>query len=167
VYVDIDPIAVAHSRSILAGNHRAAVVQADARDPGAILAAPELRALLDLGQPTAILLAGILHFVSDAEDPPGIVARLYEAVVPGSYVAISNATSESQPPEVIEAQRLSARTGSEIVLRSKEQLLEQFGKFMLIEPGLVPLPLWRPDSPSDTGEGNVASAALGGVARKA
>src|SRR6266487_1666874 len=92
VYVDIDPVAVAHSRALLTGNDRVAVLHADIRDPQKILSDPALRGLIDLSRPVAILLAGIMHFIHDEDDPPGIVARLRDAVAPGSYLAISHVT---------------------------------------------------------------------------
>jgi SAM-dependent methyltransferase len=166
VYVDIDPVAVAHSRAILAGNDQVAVLHADVREPQKILADPQLLGLLDLSEPVGILLAGIMHFIHDEDDPPGIVAQLRDAVVPGSYVVISHVTYEDQPPEVLEAQKLSARTATEIVLRSKAQILEQFRGFNLVEPGLVHLPLWRPEAPGDVDEHPERFGAFGGVGRK-
>jgi SAM-dependent methyltransferase len=166
VYVDIDPVAVAHSQAILAGNDRVAVLHADVREPEEILADPQLLKLLDLSKPVGILLAGIMHFVHDEDDPPGVVGRLRDAVVPGSYMVISHVTYEDQPPEVLEAQKLSGRTATEIVLRSKAQILEQFGGFTLIDPGLVHLPLWRPDAPGDVDAHPERFGAFGGVGRK-
>jgi hypothetical protein len=166
VYVDIDPVAVAHSQAILAGNDRATALQGDVRQVAEILAAPELKKLLDLTQPVAVLLAGVLHFIPDSDDPAAIVGRLAEAVPAGSYVVISNATYEDQPPEVLEAQKLSGRTATEIVLRSRAELLDQFRGFTLVEPGLVHLPLWRPDSPADVGDRPERYGAFGGVGVK-
>jgi hypothetical protein len=165
-YVDIDPVAVAHSRAILAGDSRVTVLQADVRDPAGILADPGLRGLLDLREPVGILLAGVLHFVPDADDPPAVVAGLRDGVPTGSYVAISHVTYEDQPPEVLRAQRLSARTSTEIVLRSKAQILAQFRGFTLVEPGLVHLPRWRPDSPADPHQRPERFGAFCGVGRK-
>jgi S-adenosyl methyltransferase len=166
VYVDVDPVAVAHSTAILQGDPRTLVLEADARDTDRILTDPGLRELLDFSQPVAVLLLGVLHFIPDADDPAGIVARLRDAVVPGSYVALVNATHEDQPAEVIEAQKLSGRTGTEIVLRSRADLLDQFRGWTLVEPGLVFLPLWRPDSPLDVDDHPERYGALGGVGRK-
>lgn len=148
IYVDNDPVAVAHSQALLAVDERAAVLCADLREPDRILTAARELALLDFDQPIAVLLAGVLHFVPDSDDPAGIVARLRDAVVPGSYLLISHATADGQPVEVIEAQRLSGRTATEIVLRSHGQLMEFFDGLTLIEPGLVFIPSWRPD-PAD------------------
>jgi S-adenosyl methyltransferase len=166
VYVDNDPVAVSHSRAILAGDPNAAVVEADARNTDAILAAPETERLLDFDRPVAVLLLGVLHFVPDSDDPAAIVARLRDAVPAGSYVAQVNVTHEDQPPEVIEAQKLSGRTGTPIFLRSRQELLDQFAGLTLVEPGLVHLPLWRPDSPDDVDEHPERFGALAGVGRK-
>jgi S-adenosyl methyltransferase len=166
VYVDVDPVAVAHSQAILSDNPQTAIVHADARDPDYILARPETRRLLDLTRPVAVLLLGVLHFVPDQDDPAGIVARLHDAVVPGSYAALVNVTHEDQPPEVIEAQKLSSRTGTPIYLRSRTELLRQFNGFSLVDPGLVHLPLWRPDSPLDVDDHPERFGALAGVGRK-
>jgi len=165
-YVDIDPVAVAHSRAMLAGNDYVAVLHADVREPQKILADPALLRLLDLSEPVAILLAGVMHFIHDEDDTPGIVAQLRDAVAPGSYAVISHVTYEDQPPEVLEAQKLSARTATEIVLRSKAEILAQFRGFTLVEPGLVHLPLWRPDSPGDVDDHPERFGAFGGVGRK-
>ncbi|MFI6999145.1 SAM-dependent methyltransferase [Nocardia sp. NPDC050175] len=166
VYVDIDPVAVAHSQAILDGNPAAIVVQADIGRPDTILADPQVAQLLDFDQPVAVLLLGVLHFVADDADPAGCVARLRDAIAPGSYLAITHATADGQPAEVLEAQKLSGRTSTEIVLRAKPEIAEFFQGWTLIEPGLVHLPLWRPDNPSDVGDNPERSGAYGGVARK-
>ena len=166
VYVDIDPIAVSHSLAILAGDPQTTAIRGDVRDVDAILADPETQRLLDLDRPLGVLLLGVLHFVPDADDPAGIVARLRDAISPGSYVALVNATHEDQPPEVIEAQKLSARTGTPIHLRSRAELQAQFAGLSLVEPGLVHLPLWRPDSPLDIDTRPERFGALAGVAWK-
>ena len=80
-------------------------------------------------------------------------------------MALVNVTHENQPPEVIEAQKLSGRTGTPIFLRSREELMAQFDGFTLVEPGLVPLPLWRPDSPDDVDPRPERFGALAGVGR--
>jgi hypothetical protein len=166
VYVDVDPIAVSHSRAILDGTPGTVVVQADARDVESIVADPGVRELLDFDRPIAVLVLGVLHFVPDADDPAGIVARLREAVPAGSRLAMVNVTHEDQPPEVIEAQKLSSRTGTPIFLRSRAELLAQFDGWDLVEPGLVHLPLWHPDTPLADGERPERFGALAGVAVK-
>ncbi|MFY1690785.1 SAM-dependent methyltransferase [Plantactinospora sp. WMMB782] len=165
VYVDIDPVAVAHSRSILAGNGYTGVVHADLREPERILAEVGKLNLLDLDRPVAVLLAGVVHFVPDSDDPYSILATLRAATVPGSYLLLSHSTHEDQPPEMLDAQRLSARTATEITLRSRVEIAAFFGDFTLVEPGLVAMPLWRPDDPADPGEHPERLGAFGGVGR--
>ena len=167
VYVDIDPIAVTHSRAMLADDHRTAVVHADARDVDAILGSPDTTRLLDLDQPVAVLLLGVLHFVPDTDRPAAITAALRDAIAPGSHIALVNVTHEDQPPEVIEAQKLAGRTGTPIYLRSRAELLDQFAGLPLVEPGLVHLPSWRPDSPLDVDEHPERFGALAGIGYKA
>jgi SAM-dependent methyltransferase len=162
VYVDIDPVAVAHSRSILDGDPRTTIIQADVRDPEHVLA----EAKLDFDKPVAVLLAGVVHFVPDADDPGRMMAALRDAVVPGSYLVISHSTYEDQPQEMLDAQKLSARTATEITLRSRAQIAAFFGDFEILEPGIVHMPLWRPESPADVDDHPERFGAFGGVGRK-
>ncbi|WP_089254677.1 SAM-dependent methyltransferase [Asanoa hainanensis] len=166
VYVDIDPVAVAHSRSILEDNPLTAVIQADVRDPAHILSEARETGLLDFTKPIGVLLAGIVHFVPDSDDPDRLMAALRDAVPPGSYLVISHSTYEDQPQEMLDAQKLSARTATEITLRSKAQVSAYFGDWELLEPGVVHMPLWRPDSPDDVDDQPERFGAFGGVARK-
>ncbi|WP_330183003.1 SAM-dependent methyltransferase [Nocardia sp. NBC_01503] len=166
VYVDIDPVAVAHSQAILDGNPLATVVHADMAQPDSILNDPEVKRLLDFERPIAVLLLGVLHFVPDEADPAGAVAKLLEVCAPGSYVAITHATADGQPAEVLEAQKLSGRTSTEIVLRGHDEIAAYFGDWTLLEPGLVQLPLWRPENPDEVVEAPERSGAYGGLARK-
>lgn len=165
IYVDVDPIAVAHSRAILADNDRTAVIQADLREPERILAEARQTGLIDSGRPHAILLAGVVHFILDADDPDGHVATLRNTLTPGGYLVLSHTTMDDQPPEVVEAQQLSQRTGTEIALRSRTQVEAYFDGLTLVEPGLVFLPAWRPD-PGDVVDRPERIAAYGGVGRK-
>jgi SAM-dependent methyltransferase len=165
IYVDVDPIAVAHSQAILEGNDRAAVIQADLREPEGILAEARQAGLIDFSRPTAILLAGVVHFVPDADDPASHVATLRNTLTPGGYLVLSHTTMDDQPPEVVQAQQLSQRTGTEIALRSRAQVEAYFEGLTLVEPGLVFLPAWRPD-PGDVVDHPEQVAAYGGVGRK-
>jgi SAM-dependent methyltransferase len=166
VYVDNDPVAVAQSRAILAGDERTAVVQADVREPDRILAEAAGSGLIDLDQPVAVILAGVLHFVPDTDDPVGIAARLRAALVPGGHLVISHATQDGQPPEVLAAQRLSARTTTEITLRSRARVTAFFGDLTPVPPGVVLLSCWRPERPGDAGAPPSQVGAFGGVARR-
>ena len=148
VFVDVDPVAVAHSRDILRGNDRTAVIQEDVRRPEAILGHPDLRRLLDLDQPVAVLVVGLFHFIPDADDPAGILSRLTAPLASGSYLAISHITNDG----VLNLDRLreiSGRAGIEGVTRNRQQLTALFGDLELVEPGLVWAPMWHPESPDD------------------
>ncbi|MDQ4119303.1 MAG: SAM-dependent methyltransferase, partial [Actinomycetota bacterium] len=161
LYVDVDPIAVSHSQAILEHDERTVAIQADVRELDRILEDPETARMLDLTRPVGVLLLGVLHFVPDSDDPAGIVARIRDVIAPGSYVALVNATDEDQPREVIEAQKLSSRTGTPIFLRSRAELAAQHDGLTPVEPGLVHLPMWRPDTPVDVGDHPERFGALG------
>lgn len=166
VYVDRDPVAVAHSRAILQGNDQAAVLQLDLREPDRIVAEAQQTGLIDFTEPVALLLITVLHFLPDSDDPGGIVAGLRDRLPSGSYLALSHVTYENQPPEILEALELSKRTPEPLHPRSHAEISGFFGDFVLIEPGLVDLPLWRPDTPDDVGEPPHRSNAFAGVGRK-
>jgi SAM-dependent methyltransferase len=166
VYVDVDPVAVAHSRAILEGNPRTAVIQADLRDPEHILAEARRTGLIDFGRPVGLLLAGVVHFVPDGDRPDEILKILRDAVPPGSYLVISHSTYDDQPVEMLQAQKLSAKTATEITLRSRQQIADLFGDFEVLEPGIVHMPLWRPDSADDVDEHPDRFGAYGVVGRK-
>jgi hypothetical protein len=165
VYVDVDPVAVGHSEAILAGNDRAGVICADMREPEQIMAEARQLGLIDVDRPLALLLAGVVHFVPDADDPAGLVRRLVEPLVPGSYLLLSHTTFDGQPPEVIQAQRLAARTATELFPRPHARILEYFDGLRLVDPGLVFIPLWRPD-PGERVEHPERISAYAGVGRK-
>ncbi|TML27047.1 MAG: hypothetical protein E6G35_10070 [Actinobacteria bacterium] len=166
VYVDVDPVAVAQSRAILGDDERTGVLQADLREPDEIVAQAVKLGLVDLDRPLAILLAGVLHFIPDTDDPAGIVARLRSLQVPGGFLLISHATQDGQPPEVLAAQRLSSRTDTTINLRTHAEIAGFFGDLTLVEPGLVYLSRWRPEDPAGEDEHPERVGAYGGVARR-
>jgi S-adenosyl methyltransferase len=145
VYVDHDPIVLAHSRNLLHGDERAVIIRQDLRDPVGILANPELREMLDLRQPVAVLLVAILHFISDAEDPYGIVEALMDPMPPGSYLVISHGTADSYV-QLDEALEEYQNATSAAHLRTRAQVGEFFTGYHLIDPGeLVWAPQWRRD----------------------
>jgi len=102
VYVDVDPVAVAHSQAILAGNQNAAVIQADLREPEEILAHDAARRLIDFGQPVGLLLCAVLHFVADDEDPWRILATLRDALPPGSYLMVGHGNDVGEVAQAAE-----------------------------------------------------------------
>lgn len=149
VYVDIDPVAIAHSRDILTGNPLADAVQADLRDMAAILDDPRAKRLLDLTQPIGVLMVAILHFVPDEADPASIVAQYRKMMAPGSYIALSHASHEGRPDQVRPHTELYRRAGAPLTMRSRLEVETLLGGFDLVPPGVVFLPLWRPDAPAD------------------
>lgn len=166
LYVDNDEVAVLHSRAILAQNDRASAIQADLREPQHILEHPELRDLLDLSQPTALLLVAVLHFFPDADSPAKRVAELRNALAPGSYVVITHGTDDGQLTQVTAAHELYARNTAPFQLRTHAEVLRFFAGFDLIEPGLVRIPVWRPD-PGDDVQDPERIAGYAGVGQKA
>jgi hypothetical protein len=145
LYVDSDPVAVAHSTSLLAGIPHAAVLHADLREPAAILTDPVLTGLLDLSRPVAVLMIAVLHFVADEDDPAGIVAAYREATVPGSCIAITHATSDYQPELARRAEAVYTRASHQIHYRSRAQILRLLAGYDLVEPGLTDMIHWHPD----------------------
>jgi S-adenosyl methyltransferase len=166
MYVDVDPVAVAHSRVILAGSDRAGVIQEDLRRPERILSHPHVRGLLDFDRPMAVLLGGVLSLVPDEDDPAGIVGRLRDAMAPGSYLVITVLTSESRPEEMNKSLHLMRHGGISATPRTRAEVMRLFAGFELVEPGLVWAPQWRPDSPDDVEDHMERSVILGGVGRK-
>lgn len=169
VYVDHDPVAVAHSQAVLEGNEAAGVVAADLRKPREILASPQVERLIDLNRPVALLLVAILHFVEDSDDPYAAVAELSDALAPGSLLVLTHASYEGAP-------LLAERTGGAVevyqnirnplIMRSREDIARFFEGYDMVEPGLVPMPRWRPeDAPED--EDPYTFAGFAGVGRTA
>ncbi len=167
VYVDKEPVAVAHSEQLLEGNDRTAVIQANLRDVEDILDHPETKRLLDLDQPIGLLMLSLLHFVPDSWDPVGILARYRDRIAPGSYLALSNVTADDDPAGLTEATRHYKNIPEPLYLRSRDEVLRLFAGFELVEPGLVGSALWRPSGPGDISVNAKMNTLLhGGVGRK-
>ncbi|KOY54603.1 SAM-dependent methyltransferase [Streptomyces sp. XY332] len=175
VYVDHDPVAVAHSRAVLVGDDRTGIVAADLRKPRDILAAPEVGQLLDLERPVALLLVAVLHFLEDADDPYAAVAELRDALAPGSLLVLTHASYEGIP---LTQEVAGGMVGvyrdirNPLVMRSGEQITRFFGGFELVGPGVVSMPLWQPEGTEDPEDGEApedpyAFSGFGGVGRKA
>jgi hypothetical protein len=146
VYVDIDPVAVAHSQAILAGNPLATVIQADLRQPADILYHPDVMRLLDFSQPVAVLLNAVLHFVPDSDDPPAILAQIREALVAGSYIAMTHGTEvRERADEQEQVRQLYQSTPTSVTFRDADQVREFFTGMELVEPGVVLVNEWHPD----------------------
>ena len=149
-YVDVDPVAIAHSKALLEGNENTGVIQADLREPEKILASGGTRRVLDFSQPVGLLLVAVLHFIDDGEDPWRIVATLRDALPSGSYLAVGHATNEGNPAVAKAFEKVYNRSVStQVHVRSHEEILRFFDGFELLDPGLVYIPEWRLDSPGE------------------
>jgi hypothetical protein len=169
VYVDNDPIVLSHARALLKGTTApTAYIDADARDTEKILEAAA--DTLDFSQPVGVMLIAVLHCIPDEDDPRGLVRTLMDAVPAGSYLAISHPYEENHPHEdkvprrSEAAEMLSRAMGQKVTLRVREQVAPFFDGLELVEPGLVPIQEWRPDSELDTN--SPATNMNGGLARK-
>jgi S-adenosyl methyltransferase len=164
VYADHDPIVLAHARALLTSTDEGvtAYVDADLRDTRAILDAAAQT--LDLNQPTAIMLLGVLHLIGDSEDPYAIVARLVGAVPSGSYLAISHPAIDIHAAQAEAQRRYNERVSTPQTLRTHEQVSRFFDGLDLVPPGVVYVHTWRPDPGDDVPDD--ATSAHGGVARK-
>jgi hypothetical protein len=172
VYVDNDPIVLAHARALLTStrNGRTEYIQADLRDVDAILGSAELRRTLDLGQPVGLLLVAVLHFIADDENPAGIVGRLLDALPSGSYLALSHLTGDFDPHAWEGVVAVFRRSGVLMKVRSRAEIEPFFAGLELVEPGLDVLTRWRPEPDAGTGRADPVTDAqvsvYGGVARK-
>jgi SAM-dependent methyltransferase len=166
-YADIDPVAIAHSKAILAGRENTAIIEADLREPETILSDPATRRLIDFGRPAGLLLVAVLQFIADADDPWRIVATLRDALAPGSYLVLCHGTNEGRPTVARAAQKVyNSGVSTPVNMRSRADILRFFDGFELAGPGLVYIPQWRPDSPADVPGDPSKFWGLVGVARK-
>jgi|SRR4051812_4235416 hypothetical protein len=149
VYVDIDPVAYAHSRAILADNPQATVIRADLRKPADVLADPQVSAHIDFDRPVGILLVSVLHFVPDSDGPADIVAGYAAAAAPGSHVVISHATDDGMTEAGSEVVRLYNESSRSVITRRGEDVTRLLGTLAPVEPGVVQLPRWRPETSDD------------------
>ena len=164
VYVDNDPIVLLHAQALLRSDPQGTTdyLQADLREPGLIL--DRAAAVLDLSQPVAVMLLGVLHLISDAEDPWAIVARLMSAMPPGSYLAISHPAIDIGRGQADAQRTYNERVSTAQTLRTRDQVSRFFTGLDLVEPGLVQVHQWRPDPDDFAPEGTVS--AHGAVGRK-
>jgi O-methyltransferase involved in polyketide biosynthesis len=135
VYVDHDPMVLAHARALLTEASTTTVIQADLRDPDSVLGQPELSALIDFAQPVGLLMTAVLHFVADTSDPWRLMARYVSELAPGSYVALSHATADRLPPRAVQAMYDAySRATENIYLRSKADFERLFDGLELVAP---------------------------------
>jgi len=147
-YVDNDPIVLTHARALMSSTAegRTCYVDADFRDPESIIANPRLREVLDFSQPVALSLIAIVHFILDADDPQGIVRRFMDALVPGSYLALTVFTGDTDPVGVGGVSREYNARGIPLQVRDKREAEAFFEGYDLLDPGVALVHHWRPDA---------------------
>ncbi len=163
VYVDNDPIVLRHARTLLSSTPEGACdyVQADLRDSAHVLEAA--RRTLDFGESVGLMLLAVLQFIGDDEDPYGLVSRLLAPLPSGSYLVVSHPTDDFNPNRGESIQRYNERVADQAVLRDRDATARFFDGLELVEPGVVAVSKWRPDSDEEAGR---ASSMWCGVARK-
>jgi len=171
VYVDNDPMVLAHGRALLADDVTTTVIQADIREPHEILQHPVVREYLDFTQPVGLLLLSILHHINDDEDPGRIAEILLDALPSGSYVAINHFwdPADEHPhisARVHEAERVFNETLGTGRWRTRDEIEAYLGDLELVEPGLVPLAEWHPVPGEMIHQEHSYYTMLCGVARK-
>lgn len=171
VYVDNDPIVLAHARALLTSHPdgKTDYIDADLRDVESILGSKTLSDTLDLDRPVGLLLIAILHFVGDEHHPWEIVDRLLAALPAGSYLALSHLTGDFRPEAWEHVAEVYRRQGVTMKVRSQQQIERFFTGLDLVDPGLRILPAWRPDLGEAADQPPPSDAQVsvyGGVARK-
>jgi len=166
VYVDIDPIAVLHAQAILTDYPNATSLQADLRHPLEILSDPTVTEMLDFTRPVAVLLVATLHFLPE-QQPAAIVSQLRAALPSGSYITISHASDDGQPPAgQRDALDVYARADNEVIMRTGSEVSALADGWALVEPGVVRLPLWHPDPDEAISPDDANFPGYGMVARR-
>jgi hypothetical protein len=164
-YADRDALVISHGNALLAKSKQVIVVQADLREPRALLGLPAIQRHLDFAKPVAVLLLQVLHFVPDGDDPEGIVAAFKDALCPGSYLVIGHVTGDHVPQDVTARVLATYKQANDSLWpRGKDQILRFFDGFDVVEPGLTPAFAWRP-GPDGAPERTIASGWVG-VGRK-
>ncbi|HET9382087.1 MAG TPA: SAM-dependent methyltransferase [Streptomyces sp.] len=167
VYVASDPIVLTLSQGLLSSTPegRTAHVEADVRDPAAILAAPALRETLDLSRPVALTFIAVVHFMLDEDDAYGIVRTLLEPLAPGSFLVMSVGTADYAPDEIGRVAGQSAARGMPMRLRTRAEARAFFRGLDLVPPGITQVHRWRPDA-SCRGIRDEDIAMYGAIGRK-
>jgi len=146
VYTDIDPLVSTHAAALMAGPD-VVTLRADLRAPEEILGDPRVRGLLDFGQPVGVMFMCVLHCLWDEEDPWQVVKQFRDAVVPGSYLALSHMTGEAHPEAAEGLFRMTQdlHWNTPLISRDRADIARFFDGFTLVDPGLVRPAQWRPD----------------------
>ena len=172
VYVDNDPIVLAHARRLLSSTPSGATayIHADLRDPDAILSNPNLRRTIDLSEPVALMVVAVMHFIEDADDPYGHIAKLAGALARGSHLAMSHGTQDFMSKELKEefdswAEREKGRNRDAARPRNKAEFARFFDGMDVVAPGIVAVPDWRSELPPADRPSGADTAIYAAVAR--
>jgi hypothetical protein len=154
VYVDNDPLVLVHARALLTGvpQGEVAYIDADFTQPAQILADPQLRAVLDLNKPVALLMIAVLMLADDSADPWGATRTLMDALPSGSYLAVTHPSNDFDPERMGAAVKAATSHGMTLVPRPRHEVERFFDGWELLEPGVVPVMDWRPDGPHEPGK---------------
>jgi hypothetical protein len=144
VYVDNDPVVLAHGRDLLHGEPDTVILRHDLRRPAEILVDQALRKLIDFTEPVGLLLVAVLHFISDKDDPAGIIRQLLAPFPAGSYVVISHGTPDAVPA-VNDAAEVYENATEQAYVRTRDQVLALVRGLDLVGPGITWMPEWRPE----------------------
>jgi hypothetical protein len=172
VYVDHDPMVLANGAALLGDSEHTKIIMADLRDPQTVLGHPALRAVIDPGQPTGLLMTGVMYFGADESDPWGLVAAYVGAMAPGSYLALSHLTADGRPARAVaEGGGVYARGAETIHFRSRTDVERFFAGLELVPPyadappELTHVGLWAAEDPG-LGDTDDARWLYCGVARR-
>ncbi len=164
VYVDYDPAVCAHGRALLEQSGGVVVAQADLREPEEILGSPDVRSLINLDEPVAVLMVAMLHFVRDGDDPAGIIAKFRDAIAPGSYLVVTHASADAvagREQAALTVTEIYSRASAALVLRDRDEIIRLFEGFDLLEPGVAWLAEWNVTLPAGSPEDSLGYAAIG------
>ncbi len=168
VYVDVNPHVVAQSHALLAGTANVAVICADLRQPEQVLDAAQQTGLLDLTEPVAVLLIDVLHHIPDTDNLSEFIAAYINAICSGSYVAVAHTVDDGEnlATGLAMFRRLYYRLAPPLTFRNPGQAADFFTGLDIVEPGIVPLPLWRPEPGDDLSSDVDCFPAWCGLGRK-
>ncbi len=164
VYVDNDPVVRIHGQALLARNASTRVVMADLLDVEGVLGHPDVVDFLDFSRPVGLVMLAVIHHVLDDEDPVAVIDAYKERLAPGSHLFLSHFCNSSPEARALEELLVGALGRGQF--RSTEEIATFFDGFELLEPGVVPLPLWRPDGPVSQPLDDAGLLIAGGMARK-
>lgn len=149
VYVDVDPVVIAHSSRMLQDDPRATIIEGDVRYPSSILEHPDTLALIDFDEPLGLTMTSLLHFVEDDDLAFGATSTLISTLASGSYVALSHGELQEHTRELVDEARDRYRAAASTKVRWRDEIERFFDGLKIVEPGLVRAPQWRPEGPDD------------------